>query len=145
MNAYALRDRLLLAMGFPSYMAYLRSPLWVAIRTKQLTEHPDCFGCGSRAQEVHHGNYRQETLLGGGKAYLFSICKRCHRAIEFSAGKKVSLSRTVARLQAIRKAGISNQEPSKERKPTKLQREVLVEERRWSRQYARQLIVDDEP
>lgn len=107
---YAQRNKLLRRMGFPSYDAYLRSPLWRRIRAEQHREHPDCYGCGRRGQEVHHANYFQETLTGKSRAGLFTVCETCHKAIEWLAGVKLDPRRATERLKKLRAAWLEGKE-----------------------------------
>lgn len=146
MNAYAARNRILKALGFASYEAYLASRLWASIRHHQLVEHPECWGCGVAAKEVHHGNYREETLRGICTKALYSICNRCHRAIEWSGKQKLCPAAATRRLREIRKQVQAGESPKRE-KPRKLsreQREVLKIERRWGGRYAHQLLAEED-
>lgn len=81
-------------MGFDSYKAYLASDLWKKIRSAQLAEHPNCFGCRRPANQVHHGKYTYCNLSGINRLHLISSCGGCHFRSEFTAdGRKRTLSR----------------------------------------------------
>lgn len=78
-NVYRYRDDNLLAMGYPSYRAYLKSDLWRSIRARVLAARPLCEGCAKRqATQVHHRAYDPVTLRGENLNALTAICRRCH-------------------------------------------------------------------
>lgn len=102
-KTYGHRNRILKQMGFRSYEHYIKSPLWGSIRTQQLREHPFCWACGNRAEQVHHGNYDRQTLEGKNRKALYSVCEPCHEHAELAPGEgKVSPQRATARLKALR-------------------------------------------
>lgn len=103
-NAYTRRNEIILLLGFSSYRAYLRSPLWKEIRTKKLKRDPQCFGCGRRAQQVHHGDYTMDNLTGASESELYSVCKMCHRWSEFTKnGHKRNPQEATAELRRVRR------------------------------------------
>lgn len=108
MVEYEERNIILLEMGFKDYRAYLRSPLWKEIRSKQLTTEPECFGCGrdaSTAQmQIHHSRYSQANLTGISNEHLVTLCSRCHKWIEITKGGfKRNLEQANKVLFAVRK------------------------------------------
>lgn len=149
-RAYHQRNRVLFQLGFLSYDQYLRSPLWGRIRTQQLREHPNCYGCGCKAEEVHHGNYRRETLAGTSNRGLYSVCERCHRTAEFLPGfGKVGPAQATQRLKAIRAGRLDQADEDLQRKKARQNRErrerrELAEiEGQWANRYSH-LMADDE-
>lgn len=62
-----------------NYRQYLETPLWARIRREVLTEAGyRCAGCGSRATQVHHRDYRPRVLRGEDLTALVALCKDCH-------------------------------------------------------------------
>lgn len=90
------------ALGFASYVEYLKSPLWHSIReTVFATFGNRCCVCGSMASEIHHKKYTIAVLLGQEIDSLVPICHPCHAKIEFRDGVKVGLSAANARLHEL--------------------------------------------
>lgn len=88
-------NRLLLSLGYESYSDYLQSDHWRAIREAKLGIDPNCEICDMPATQVHHTEYDKATLTGRDATKLVSVCRQCHRNIEFtSAGNKRPLSVT---------------------------------------------------
>jgi len=85
-NVYTYRNDLLAGMGFPSYRAYLASPLWASIRARVLTQTDGtarlCVRCEKPATQVHHRAYDPATLRGDSMDSLSPVCGRHHRAAE---------------------------------------------------------------
>lgn len=79
-NQYKVRDEILLQMGFKSYSAYLRSPLWASIRQQVFDQQGLlCLGCLNRpATTVHHRAYDRATMEGKNIDSLTPACKSCH-------------------------------------------------------------------
>jgi len=100
-NRYKQRDAVLRDMGYESYDAYLRSPLWKRIRARLLKKCDTCV-CGAPATEFHHRSYKRRYLEGRGKIYKFivPICRQCHAEIEFDDGAKLCLGWANAKLDA---------------------------------------------
>jgi hypothetical protein len=74
-----------------SYRSYQNSKLWKSIRQKVLERSSGrCECCGTRAEEVHHRDYRQRVLRGDDLLPLVSVCSRCHERIHYDhkSGKK---------------------------------------------------------
>ena len=92
LKPYGKRNRRLAKHGIAdSYQEYLKSDLWAAIRARALElDGHKCRCCGSRATQVHHTNYTKATLEGTSLKALISLCRPCHKFIEFDAdGNKV--------------------------------------------------------
>lgn len=99
--SYAERHTNLRQIGFKSYLAYLKSPLWREIRRKVFQKRGDCCECCGEdgCNVIHHIDYDLATLLGKQPWRLLVICGRCHRGIEFDdKGCKVSLTGAQKRL-----------------------------------------------
>jgi len=95
MTTYAERDATLLVLGFKSYRDYLDSGIWKSIRNAVLTRSDGiCSVCGSlSANQVHHRDYSETTLMGRNLSSLIPICSVCHHAAERDGkGRKQSLS-----------------------------------------------------
>jgi 5-methylcytosine-specific restriction endonuclease McrA len=102
------RARILKDLGFASYRAYLRSPLWRGIRILVFrTKGRRCCLCGSRAQQIHHRRYDRSTLLGAVLTWLEPICVKCHTLIERTPRGRKREARSVERLFKVlrKKAG----------------------------------------
>lgn len=83
MRVYRERNRVVRAMGFKDYAAYVESDLWKGIRERVLAERPFCEGCGKDATQVHHSAYRKKDLEGRDIRRLHSVCGGCHYRCEF--------------------------------------------------------------
>lgn len=82
-NPYRYRNDNLEAMGFGSFRAYLKSPLWQSIRARVFEAQPLCIACGrKKATQVHHRAYDPKTLRGDCLNSLSAVCARCHRKAE---------------------------------------------------------------
>ena len=76
------------------YENYLRTVLWTAIRDWVVeSQSGKCAICDRSAEEVHHHDYDEATLLGQRSSGLVGLCARCHELIEFDEArtKRVSL------------------------------------------------------
>lgn len=81
---YETRDRTLRRMGFPSYKAYLESPLWAVIRRRILDAAGSrCVLCNGKATQVHHRSYHRKALAGKKPQLLLAVCGDCHRNAEY--------------------------------------------------------------
>lgn len=99
--AYNARRGLLRMLGFDSYIAYLKSPLWQRIRDAVLTTK-ECYLClrfnpkhRRPAKQVHHQQYDLETLLGQRLEHLVPVCGRCQRELEFHGKERRCRRKTV--------------------------------------------------
>lgn len=99
---YRERDRVIRAMGFPSYRAYLSSIEWRSIRADHIKDNPDCAVCESPADDVHHLSYSRAVLEGRLPKMLASVCSAHHHAIEFDGyGRKRSPIQAGKRLKQL--------------------------------------------
>jgi len=87
---YGYRARNLKKLGFDNYDQYRCSPLWRTIRCEVLKrDGHKCRKCGTAtADQVHHAAYTTAVLLGRDTDRLFSVCRSCHREIEFDGDVK---------------------------------------------------------
>lgn len=87
---YESRAHNLKFLGFESYGAYLKSPLWNKVRCRVYAiKGRQCWLCERDATEIHHNRYRVSDLTGKTLDNLFPICSECHEAIEYDKkGKK---------------------------------------------------------
>lgn len=86
MKCYRKRNLRLKQLGFKSYKDYLSSDLWKSIRLQVLERDSyKCFRCCGRATQVHHRKYTIPVLEGQNLKQLVSICRVCHKWIEFSS------------------------------------------------------------
>lgn len=93
------RAKILRSLGFATYKAYLRSPLWKAIRRLVFAKKGSaCVLCGRKAQQVHHRRYDRQTLLGAVLTWLEPICVKCHEHIEVKPNGRRRAARSVERL-----------------------------------------------
>lgn len=89
-SRYAIRHAALTLLGFDTYDAYLASELWATIRTRILArDGHKCLACGKKAHSVHHVTYAKSVMSGQDDAQLMSICRGCHKAIEFTGTTKL--------------------------------------------------------
>jgi hypothetical protein len=97
-RCYQQRKQTLSYCGYASYPEYLASEEWKAIRSKALSECSECRICGGPANQVHHLDYREATLLGLWPERLVQLCGGCHEEIEFENGEKLPLDRANGKL-----------------------------------------------
>ena len=107
---YTRRNEILARMGYPTYAAYLASPLWAKVRRAFFADverdflggDRPCWSCGAHATQVHHGRYTKKNLTGESFHHLYAVCRKCHEACEFSDdGEKLSPRDSVLRLQKL--------------------------------------------
>jgi len=61
---------------------YLAGNLWKSIKQKVLkAANHKCIACPSKANTVHHRDYRPSTMSGEDLQYLVAICNACHTRI----------------------------------------------------------------
>ena len=105
---YRERNFNIRAMGFGSYADYLKSDLWLGIRSQKLKINPTCEVCDRRrASQVHHMKYRKKDLEGRDLRWLVSICNSCHYSIEFTDGVKITPKMANTKLK-IRRRKLAN-------------------------------------
>lgn len=90
-KCYADRNLKLSELGYRTYAEYLASDDWDAVRKRRLRKRPNCLLCEAPATQVHHMDYGFETLLGLKPFELVSLCRKCHRLIEFDGKRKRTL------------------------------------------------------
>jgi len=65
------------------YEKYMSTALWKKIRLWILKRDSECcVVCKKEASEVHHRDYKEQTLIGGTPDMLVSLCISCHDKIE---------------------------------------------------------------
>lgn len=102
MNSYAKRDAILLTMRYPSYAAYLASPLWSSIRADALDrDRRICRIRGGQATQVHHRVYQLPDLNGKRTRNLLSLCRPCHLHLEFDGDRKLSAAGADRKFKAM--------------------------------------------
>jgi hypothetical protein len=71
------------------YPAYLKSDLWKSIRKRVLkVASRKCVGCGAKATQVHHRDYRPSVLRGNNDFPLVAMCSTCHDAVHAGDNNK---------------------------------------------------------
>lgn len=91
-SGYRLRARSLATLGFSSYREYLQSNLWDRIRSRVLRrDRFQCKSCLAPATQVHHRHYAFDVMAGRNIGPLISLCRDCHKQIEFHNGQKSKL------------------------------------------------------
>jgi 5-methylcytosine-specific restriction endonuclease McrA len=100
-GAFLGRNRMLPSIGYATYQEYLKSDDWKRLRGKKLKRHPLCVVCESAATEVHHRDYRPETMLGLSWTSLVTLCRSCHESIEFDGERKRTLKEANTKLVAL--------------------------------------------
>ena len=97
---YAHRNRILADMGFASYVEYLRSNLWVSIRSRVMENcKGKCLSCGGKATQVHHPVYSKGNLTGKSIETLVGLCNTCHKWLEFEGEEKLPFVCVLAKLR----------------------------------------------
>lgn len=102
---------LVLPLGYCSYADYLKSALWVSIRSRVYeAKGRVCLECKEApATEIHHRRYDEDTLRGLTLNYLVPICDPCHERIH-------NINRAARLKQAQAKRTSNKQERKVERK-----------------------------
>jgi len=68
------------AFGGRSYEAYRNGPVWKAQRKRILDRAGGlCVGCGAKATQVHHRDYRPRVIAGEDDVPLVALCRSCHQ------------------------------------------------------------------
>lgn len=103
-KSYWRRNARVNALLHMTWQQYLDSPLWRSIRASALSrDNHACQLCGSVATEVHHRDYNADTILGKSPSSLMSVCRSCHKAIEFDGTRKVSIEEMQRRIAFVAK------------------------------------------
>ena len=77
-------------IGFSSYPAYIKSPLWSRIRDLVFSFLGfDCHFCAEPGAQVHHGLYSLEILAGLDLSALYVVCDTCHKRGSFMKGREL--------------------------------------------------------
>lgn len=64
------------------YKEYLDSPIWKEIRSRVMKRDMSvCQCCHTKAEVVHHRDYKASTLSGETINSLIALCRPCHKAI----------------------------------------------------------------
>jgi hypothetical protein len=140
-KVYGERNRVLRAIGFADYKAYLDSDLWKRIRTRVLASDPACVRCGKPATQVHHSRYRKKDLLGKTLNSLFPVRGGCHYRSEFrtdgeklppreATWKLVGTSRTPKREGWTKEAAVNRARPDDAKSEAALALADLAKRRR---------------
>lgn len=95
-STYQDRNEVLISIGFNTYLDYLKSPLWQAIRKEVLIR--DGLHCRAKrcsqtgVKHAHHVSYAKSVLMGLSCGRIITLCDKHHEEIEFdSKGNKVDL------------------------------------------------------
>jgi hypothetical protein len=102
-RVYSDRNAILNKIGFKSYQNYLDSDLWKSIRNLFLKDNPYCYGCGEKADTVHHSSYTKKNLIGVDFQFLYPVCNNCHHKSEFNGKIKLFPKQATSKLKEIRK------------------------------------------
>jgi hypothetical protein len=112
-------------LGFYTYNEYCKSQLWRETRQRVLVrDGHGCLICRQPATGVHHEKYTEANLRGTTLRYLWSLCQRCHEAIEVDEkDRKVSLTEARKRLRKLcDQHSVSRKTPSRRRNNAPKQR-----------------------
>lgn len=109
MRCYERRNGRLSDLGYAGYQEYLASDDWKAIRDRKLAKHPRCLICPGAASQVHHLDYGPDTLLGLVPSSLVSLCRECHRWIEFDGDGRKRTLREANKVLKVRAAELGKQ------------------------------------
>ena len=95
---YYKRNKKLKLNGYGSYAEFLRSDMWLRIKTV-LMEKPqskECFFCkSSRGIVLHHSRYSKVNIESA--KYLLPVCYQCHTGIH-----RLELDKDITTLDATR-------------------------------------------
>ncbi len=130
MSAYINRNEELRILGFSNYGEYLKSDLWDRIR-KRVFERDSgwCYGCGCKANQVHHRDYSRSTLKGCIDS-LVSLCPKCHKKIELIDGRKCSLEAANKKLDELRRQRFAPATKKHHKPPAKAHKARVAEPKR---------------
>jgi|10_taG_2_1085330.scaffolds.fasta_scaffold17498_2 hypothetical protein len=115
-------------LGFNTYNEYLKSDLWIGIRSKVLKNAGyKCKVCEHKATVVHHKCYFLPVMEGKRISSLIALCSSCHNKIEFDdEGNKIKkLHKVNNRLNVLLGKG-KTVKRAKTRKKGKKRRESLI-------------------
>lgn len=85
-----------------NYRRYIAGEKWQEIRLRVLSRDGfKCQMCLKKANQVHHKSYDKDVLDGNRDDQLVSICRSCHKYIEFDKnGKKNGIKAANAKLES---------------------------------------------
>lgn len=85
------------------YEDYRRGDVWAAQRGRVMDRACGlCAGCGRRATEVHHRDYRPRVIAGEDDTPLVALCRKCHGHVHAKArGIEPSWQESEARLARL--------------------------------------------
>lgn len=106
---YKLRNAAVRELGFKTYGDYRASDIWKTIRAMVLKrDGGKCVCCQKTATNVHHQSYAAAVLAGSALQLLHSLCRDCHKAIEFDEyGRKVTIAIANRVLRRALRRGVS--------------------------------------
>lgn len=105
---YEQREKSLRRMRYASYVDYLDSKCWRAIRNRILKRcNGICEVCRvASANQVHHRSYSLETMRGKRPDFLVACCRECHETAEFDGNRKTKPKEANMRMgKAARESG----------------------------------------
>lgn len=92
MASYLDRNTILKELEYDSYEDYLKSKLWLDIRSEIFSKQKKCYLCNKKSKVVHHYRYTKENLSGLSYDDMYALCHKHHYKIEFdNEGQKLSL------------------------------------------------------
>ncbi len=135
-DCWKTRNESLAALGFTSYRAYLKSPLWRSIksRRRKLKGGKICVFCGAKATQFHHDNYDAKTMAGGNLRALIPCCRRCHsEGSRSDEGWALSPSMATGRMNNLssRRSGEAPLKRKKRKRRKKMKKPVSPERAKW--------------
>lgn len=79
-------DQVYLFDKYPDYRAYLGGPEWAELRERVFKKKwKFCYACGKPASQVHHRNYKRNTMRGRRLRDLLPLCRGCHHWAHYQA------------------------------------------------------------
>jgi hypothetical protein len=87
-----------------AYDAYRKEPEWKAQRQRVFDRAGGmCVGCGAKATQVHHRDYRPRVIAGEDDVPLVALCRSCHQHLHErdAQGIEPSWQESEARLSAL--------------------------------------------
>lgn len=87
-----------------AYEAYRKQPVWKAQRRRIFDRSGGlCVGCGAKATEVHHRDYRPRVIAGEDDVPLVALCRTCHQHLHEvdTRGLEPSWQESEARLAGL--------------------------------------------
>ena len=120
-SRYQVRANSLKELGFRTYSDYLSSDIWRTIRERIFSrDKGKCKVCSRKCHSVHHVTYNVVVMRGDDDTQLISVCRGCHKHVEFDGDKKLVGSTTIN--HRLHKAAISRRGGSATKKLRKQSR-----------------------